>query len=320
MKPFYLDKTDSAALKGLFILLIVLGHNVILCPNDGSSRLFSYLYQFHVQAFFILPFFYCRPSDVSGRHIFEIVKRTLVPYFWVFLFCSLVTYIVTGQSVSIGDYGLGFILGTQAALKPSCGFNFPWFLMSFASFSVILEYSKKYRTVGIITFVVAVAFLALGAFFPVNDWPVPFGFVLALKFFAFGVIASLFLESESKWIKYSGIAVFVICSVLFWTGAIRTEYLSYFFPWSFFIAAVAVLPVIRCGFFEFLGKNSLVIYLSHVFITNVLTRLFPHNLAMGLVSFALTVAMSLCLSVCVNRSNVICQVFLGRKARVDRTK
>ena len=58
-----IDKKDSLAIKGLVILLIILGHNKLI-SCEHLPFLFGYLYTFHVGVFFILPTFY----DIKKRN------------------------------------------------------------------------------------------------------------------------------------------------------------------------------------------------------------------------------------------------------------
>lgn len=72
-----LDKNISNTLKGILIILIVIGHNSILTKNiDG---LFSYLYSFHVMLFFILPWFYKKqPSNIH-----QSIRRSVKLYLYL---------------------------------------------------------------------------------------------------------------------------------------------------------------------------------------------------------------------------------------------
>ena len=68
-----ISRRDSSVLKGILILLIILGHNSILMNNYGegeSSLIFKYLYHFHVYAFLMLPSLYNAP-----RLTFERTKK-----------------------------------------------------------------------------------------------------------------------------------------------------------------------------------------------------------------------------------------------------
>lgn len=50
----YIDRDTSSVIKGVLIILIVMGHNKVLCSTDNKGA--DYLYLFHVICFFILPF------------------------------------------------------------------------------------------------------------------------------------------------------------------------------------------------------------------------------------------------------------------------
>ena len=58
----YIDRDTSSVIKGVLIILIVMGHNKVLCSTDNKGA--DYLYLFHVICFFILPFFY----DTKNGH------------------------------------------------------------------------------------------------------------------------------------------------------------------------------------------------------------------------------------------------------------
>ena len=55
MSTCYIDRNQSETIKGILILLIVFGHNHVLCPNTEIGGMMDYLYLFHIAGFFILP-------------------------------------------------------------------------------------------------------------------------------------------------------------------------------------------------------------------------------------------------------------------------
>ena len=79
---------ESTALKGLLIFLIVLGHNMIftyyVLPYNGMA----YLYSFHIQAFFILPFLY----DSKILNV-KRIKDYFFRLYWPFIIISIILYI-----------------------------------------------------------------------------------------------------------------------------------------------------------------------------------------------------------------------------------
>lgn len=51
IKSIEISVQESNIIKAIVMLLIVLGHNHILSPNEGMFSLFGYLYSFHVSIF-----------------------------------------------------------------------------------------------------------------------------------------------------------------------------------------------------------------------------------------------------------------------------
>ena len=61
----YIDRDTSSVIKGVLIILIVIGHNKVLCSTDNKGA--DYLYLFHVICFFILPFFYDIKKEITVK-------------------------------------------------------------------------------------------------------------------------------------------------------------------------------------------------------------------------------------------------------------
>ena len=85
MSTCYIDRNQSETIKGILILLIVFGHNHVLCPNTEIGGMMDYLYLFHIAGFFILPFFYKTNKTISIEHIKSLVVRNYVPFFLICL-------------------------------------------------------------------------------------------------------------------------------------------------------------------------------------------------------------------------------------------
>lgn len=84
-ETIYLTRDESNIIKGILILLIVLGHNHFLMDGE-YVRLQIQLYKFHVIEFFILPFFYKMKADTSWEHLRDIIVRN-----WGALFMDFVS-------------------------------------------------------------------------------------------------------------------------------------------------------------------------------------------------------------------------------------
>lgn len=132
-----LDREESQGLKGLLVLLVVLGHNSLLMEFTG---LYSFLYSFHVYAFYILPFIYgvSYPKDSEKNIIKLILKRGLsnFKYYYMLLIIwssiSLIIIMARGTPFP-GVMALleGYILNTS--LRETFGGGFLCFMPTMVS-------------------------------------------------------------------------------------------------------------------------------------------------------------------------------------------
>ena len=103
MNTSLLKRDLSVGWKGILILLIVLGHNSILCkPSIEADHFYicrSWLYTFHVWAFFVLPFLYgCKELNLVDivKHAKRNFIKLLVPYLWISVLCVFIMLIMGG--------------------------------------------------------------------------------------------------------------------------------------------------------------------------------------------------------------------------------
>ena len=92
-----LDRNQSTWLKGLLILLIILGHNSILMGNLPGMRktvLYDFLYCFHVSAFFFITSLYNWPN-LSKEYIKKIFLKLYKPYTIMFGVLACVNLLIT---------------------------------------------------------------------------------------------------------------------------------------------------------------------------------------------------------------------------------
>lgn len=175
-----LNREESTALKGLLILLIILGHNATFTIALPGS--FGYLYTFHVQSFFILPFLYNNYDNtkhISFKDCFvKNFVRLYYPYILFFLILSLLCYITNGNSIDINklidlkdDYNIPYLIdaiftGNYYLIDFFTGFQHLWFLPVMFSMSVIKDTIHKNNilkyiimTLGLISYIVFFVFM-----------------------------------------------------------------------------------------------------------------------------------------------------------------
>ena len=178
--------------------MIVLGH-----IGRSFGFLQHWLYSFHFIVFFMLPFLYGQRS-FNVRKVGRSLLRVYVPYIWVLILCLLIA-LVTGyvELQSVQTYLFAFFHGSQALLKETFGFNFPWFMPAFFFLSLFLSIlSEKRRWSSFLLILILVYGLGMTIYialtFPDGLWALSCVSRAAAYFFI-GYVAFLFLaKNRSK--------------------------------------------------------------------------------------------------------------------------
>lgn len=301
----FINIQQSNSIKAIIMLLIVLGHNHILAPNNESSHLFGYLYRFHVSIFFILPFFYDRYDSLCKEAINKIIVRNIIPYVLFFLLCYLLYhFIIIKDGFNPKEFLFGLVNAPGYNVKNTSGFVFLWFLPVFMLMSLCKLFANRYKWLMILFFftgfIICVSWDAY-----VFMWKAPFYILKALFYYSMGMSAYI-LSKNVKYINYLGIISFIVLTILYWTDIYYAQYF-YFSLSAFFILKelTSKIDFSKIPFISLIGKYSLPIYLTHVFIYNVLERLLPNTLIWGIVIYFITIGLSLTVSICIYKIEVI---------------
>ena len=329
-------------LKGVFIFLIVVGHNPII--SSSVSGLHSSLYNFHVQAFFILPFLF--PTKcLSLRWLLDRAVRYLVPYItWVsiaaILYCVVGLYV--GDDLSWGVKLIkGVAIGSAPALKAACGLQLYWFLPALMVLTVLrsaLSQASKGFYLGWVIFTFLVLMLigrvdAVLVYWQVWScltvvalWPICLLAVklhqimlsksawISLMFGASGLaIALSFIGTSEYSVNVAALKFITILEPLAFIGQVMA-------PVASFIVVVGLTRVFRKSWvLEMLGKNSLLIYLSHtlffyffVAVHHVLLGEIEMSLRLGVCFLLLTLGASLLLAFIITRVEPLRRFFMPR--------
>lgn len=151
-----ISREASLAIKGLLIFLIILGHNSFFSSESRIGMVF--LYTFHIQAFFILPFLYPH-KKVSVIRLRNYIIRFYYPFVIFFLFLSLLNHIgntwgIIPENTFSGNIGtvnkwkeflLTIITGNGYCIDYFTGFQFLWFLPVMFSMVILKDiyYDKR---------------------------------------------------------------------------------------------------------------------------------------------------------------------------------
>ena len=308
----YLNREQSECIKGILIILIVLGHNHILCPNTVSGGMMEYLYTFHVAGFFILPFFYQSETKTSWTKAGNTITRCWVPYFWICL-CCWFSYSIVSHHFEFGFHHIvAFFQGTQTPLAKYYGFVFPWFLPTYCSLSLLMLLSKKKKWMYLVLSLMGTCtlFMSWIQFYQFKN-SIPFGLGLAIYYFFLGVI-TFQANKLSAYSKYVGGLLFCVLSVCWWMG-ISLPVIYHFMPVSFFLLLLCICPHLNCKWIRIWGHYSLGIYLIHIFISNITYQLLPHSYIMGGISFVLCLFVPLVIIMQIYKNNVLRRMLFPKK-------
>lgn len=310
------SKEASNAIKGLLIMLVVLGHNSILCSDwsgcAATERLFhwQWLYTFHVYSFFLLPFIYNKSPYRKGNFR-KYALRLLYPYVWICAVCTILSVAVLGSPFK-GWANLlhAVVYGSSKLLEESTGLNFPWFLPAMFSLLLLkdLYYSSRKHVrwillgIGLILWAIVISgsvkFSTLGTY-------VPFALVPAFRLLPVCLLAVWLAERLQYNFMARGVtaSVFLLLSVLLWVFdhySLRTGRMAFYFVMP--VAAFLTLMQFRnylakSRLLVALGKMSLQIYLYHVIVFNGLLLVVKHfhcppTLSDGVIVLIVTLAVS----------------------------
>lgn len=293
-----LDYSDSYSIKGLLILIIVLGHNKYLM-EEGMA--FKYLYSFHVYGFYFLPFLYNFKVVNLSVMVRKNAIRLLVPY--TLVFCLLA---ILNRSVFDINMMVCYFSGSQVLLREVLhSGGFLWFLPTMFSLLCLrhiyytVSYSKRLMLVAVsllcwfcyafgyfgivqiyapMSIFIAFAMLLPGIFVREisNKESLP---VLSMFFFLLTIaVAIVFPVDEGKTYK---ILKWIICPILIN---------------SFLISSCSVYKKIT--FLSEFGKYSFGIYVIHLFLYNIIYKygepMLPlkNNYVIGILSFISVLLMS----------------------------
>ncbi len=268
-----IDKNVSSKIKGVLILLIILGHNSVL--TQSKPEIISYLYSFHVILFFILPWFYINSNKPTLR---KSIKRCvkLYSYYTLFFIIQVIGYnLLIESNFDLINCIRAFVVGGHYTLKAVTGYQYLWFMPAFCvsmlihDIYVCVPINKRFY-VNLIALIVVIIFTQLR--YQDNN-----ALIQGIFFAAISIVAIQVYNHIYKYInKMTSIVIFIIASILI---CIDFTY-PYITPIMPFIAFFAIWDI--CSLYDKcsewlvkLGSLSLLIYLIHPLVFQFLIRIIP---------------------------------------------
>lgn len=321
------------AVKGMYILLIVAGHNIILGGLVPEFR--AQLYNFHVSGFLLLPFLF-KSKPVNASFLSDRIVRYLVPFAAFYTASSLLFFVFLSQQTTItswlSSYYIGLLVGSHTTVKAGSGLALFWFLPTLLSLVTIRAIaSTSIRLERIVLVFCVIAHLIVGAAPEVMKSYVPMGLMIAAFMYPLGVLF------EALWASYRHLST---CQalVLSFLISLACIYASYTFETHINLGAISLYSIARpielalhdaymifvfltmlalcefaarLRFLSFIGQHSLVIYLSHsVYFHGLLTILNKIGLETdgwinGIAIFIVTLIMSLVTAIIIEKNSTI---------------
>lgn len=292
-KKISINRDESGAIKGLLIFLIVLGHNALFTNSIKGS--FEYLYTFHVQSFFVLPFLYGVSKKSSFKESFKKnFARLYYPFLLFFIVLSFVFHI-TGSSnidmnklVEINDnkilyYVNTLLTGNFYLIDYFSGFQYLWFLPVMFSMCIIKETIGKNKLTNILVLIIGlISYIVFFVFMYKKPYDGNINFILMLfspfavlqgcgAYFLGKLCISLINNRFYNIITRTCALLFLCLSIVYIVvvsqGTIDEEFL-----WALrFIMPILFIGTLYCirkhlakfQLFQELGNNSFPIYIIH---------------------------------------------------------
>ena len=288
-------------MKGLLILLIILGHNSILsqCIPDVDF----YLRSFRTPLFLILPWFYIAATPPTWS---KIAKRSGKIWFWylAFFVVQVLFYnLLFDTTFSLGETLKAFFLGGHTLLKGVTGYMYLWFMPAFF-FSMLVRdlytIANKPSRIAMI-----IASIGIVAFFAFHSYTNYIAIIQGIFFAALGIVASQLTLPTKNSHRALVVLLFVVCSVLMFIDATK-GFIHPFMPFVAFFAIWSIIEWLKkyMNWLQSLGKLSMFIYLTHPLIFQFLLRVVPNNylqVTYGIIILLLTILISVIVSWCMQK-------------------
>ena len=283
-----INKFDN--LKGFAIILIVLGHMLFLTKFTSVNLIKNFIFVFHLPIFFFVAGYF---SKIGPKEPMKAIKRLLIPYLLFCIIYKIFLYFVIGETSGI------LFLAPEHIL---------WFLISLFTMKILLPLLNKLKYPIITTIILAllIGFIPLnlgylGIFRTFAFLPV---FLVGFKYKDYKKILTIKFPKLAKILNNNKVIIclliisLIICILIAYKVPLTAIELKTYYEFksisSVFVEVIERLIIIIMGIIITLilnkvmtnrksiltqiGKNSMAVYLLHIYFTISIKKLIIPNI------------------------------------------
>jgi len=293
--PNRFDHNVIDAAKGILILFVILGHSTNFWTPEPFAT-FSIKF-FHVACFLLFPFIY-DIKKIDEAFLKDRFARYYIP-FAVFLLGYSILYFIAFKGISdfpqwIGDVGKAFIFGTATTLDAASGLRALWFLPALMSVVLLCTFliGNLKIHIGLLLLITLAVHITVGLIPLDIATYMPLGLVNALYLLFLGFfiryVTNHYKEKLEKIsLVFLALTIISIALAYHFNTLIKFPIMAlpdFTTPIALLIHGVIIIsaflflittPLFKNNLFlKWCGRNSLILYLTHLFFLAVAIQFF----------------------------------------------
>ena len=301
-----ISRDESGAIKGLVILLIVLGH----CKGISTNpiNIYFWLYSFHVQLFFILPWLYPYKDKSFKDVILTSAIRMIIPYTIFYTISYILFNVVLPSEAEKQCFFNAFFSVDTEKIGQTVGIQAIWFLPVFFVYTILIHYVRKYSKYALVILAVMITAYIVNRYTTLTEGTEIHEWVKHLSLCTSCSIITCYALSIRKSIILS-IAMLVFCTltiILF----VDYEFVKAHLRFLTIISAFIIIyhfrnHLAKCKMLISIGKYSLPIYLIHIYVVKFAEKYLRTSIIHGIITYILAIVVAYILSVIIFKISFI---------------